>query len=133
MTRKRLWLHYFGMITSFICLIHCLITPILIVVFPLLISPDAHDIKYEIFFLLLLVFASVSFWQGYTIHKSRRSLIVAGVGLTLLIGSILTFENHIPFANHMQWSMVMSVLGGICMLLAHYWNYKLCRCHGHHH
>lgn len=132
MSKKQLWLHYFGMVTSFVCLIHCLITPILILVFPLLISPDSHDVKYEIFFVLLLAFASVTFWQGYTIHKSRRSLIMAGIGFVLLVTSIMTYEGHLHL-GHPHWSVVLSLLGGACMLLAHYWNYKLCRCHGHHH
>jgi hypothetical protein len=125
MSKRRLWFNYFGMVTSFLCLVHCLVTPALIVIFPILFGDMIHDLKYELFFILLLALGSLTFWEGYNLHKSRRSLVTAGLGFVLLVSSLLIRNYHLD--------MVLSVLGGICMLLAHYWNYKLCRCHGHHH
>jgi hypothetical protein len=124
--KKRTHLYnYFGMATSALCLVHCLVTPALIVVFPLLFGDMIHDIKFELFFILLLALGSLTFWEGYNIHKSRRSLFTAAGGFVLLITSLFV-PNH-------NMALTFSTLGGACMLLAHYWNYKLCRCHGHAH
>lgn len=125
MSKRFKLLNYLGMTASALCLIHCVLTPILIMIFPLLFADSSHNHRYEIFFILLLAMASITFWQGYTLHRSRRSLSMAGVGFILLVCSLL-------IKTHPAISIVLSTLGAVCMLLAHYWNHKLCHDHGNH-
>ena len=111
----------FGIWTSIICLIHCLIFPLLATTFPLFLKID------ESVELLLIGFALMigvfSFMDNVIKHKYFLSLGLFIGGFLGIFGSIFLH------------SEILHILGLITLIVAHYTNYKKIKetdgCHPH--
>lgn len=128
MIRKALSSDIFGMGVSLLCVIHCLALPILFSAFPLIFHKNHNHTLFEAIFVGLMTLALLAFWKGYKIHKSQKALALAVVGVVIVTLSL--------FVNAHEAKSVISVIGASFFLLAHYWNYKLCKsssCAVHHH
>lgn len=112
-----------GIALSFFCLIHCLVLPILIGIFPIISS--LNFITDETFHLLLLVLilpiAMISLLLGCFKHRNFKVLIPAGLGVLLLILGI----------NFHEYEKLLTIFGGLFLASSHIINYKLCKidCH----
>jgi len=110
-----------GIWTSIICLIHCLVFPLMATIFPLFID---LDIKVEILLIsVALIIGTISFLDNALKHKYWLSLglFLAGF-LGLISGTILESET-------------IHIMGLLILILAHYKNYKKIKqsdgCHPH--
>ena len=113
-----------GISLSGICAIHCLITPILLLMLPPL---SGHSHNHEIhtfFFFFVAPVASFSFWRTYRAHGNIKPLILGGVGLLILLLPLVVMELH--HTGHF-----ISVVGSILMILAHLQSIR-CKCHHSH-
>ena len=112
-----------GISLSFICLIHCLIIPILLIFFPIVnsISFISDEQFHWILFTLILPVAIISLFIGCMKHRNFWILLPSGLGILLLILGVVFHDIE----------KVSTVLGGIMIAVSHIANYKLCHldCH----
>jgi len=110
-----------GIWTSVVCLIHCLVFPLLATTFPIFLQLDE---KVELILIGTALFiGSISFMDNVIKHKYYLSLLLFITGFIGIFGSvILKFEP-------------LNILGLFILILAHYLNYKKIKqtdgCHPH--
>lgn len=110
-----------GIWTSIICLIHCLVFPLMATIFPLFID---LDIKVEILLIsIALIIGTISFLDNALKHKYWLSLALFLAGfIGLMSGVFLKSET-------------LHVVGLMILILAHYKNYQKIKqsdgCHPH--
>lgn len=109
-----------GIWTSIICLIHCLVFPILATSFPIFLKLDT---KFEIaLFVIAFVVGSLSFIDNISKHKYYLSLLFFTIGFVLIFVSLFVYH-HLTYP------------GLISLIIAHYLNYKKIKesdgCHPH--
>lgn len=108
---------------SSLCVIHCLITPILIIALPSLGSMFAsnHEIFHKVLLFFVLPVGLVALYAGYRHHQSAKVFAVGVVGL-----SLLTFA---AFFVHERWGelaeTVLTVFASIIIVIAHLMNFRL--------
>ncbi len=130
-----LWLDNMGFSLSFLCAIHCLLFPLLIVALPLFGLSFLLDSFYEKLFLTFsLILASISLVLGYLTHKSFKAikiyfiasafLLVGMYGLghshsaPELLGSVVATEHahhdhdHAHHEGHSHDNVITSGIGG---------------------
>lgn len=109
---------------SLLCVIHCLVTPLLIVLLP---SLAALQLDNEYFHLWMLVAviptSSYALTLGCKQHKRYRLLIQGALGLLLLISAVFLDEALLGEG----WEKIFTVIGASIIALSHYRNYRLCR------
>lgn len=110
-----------GIWTSIICLIHCLIFPILATTFPIFLKLDETT---EMILLGMAVFiGSFTFMDNVIKHKYYTSLILFIAGFIAICVSII---------HH---SEILHIIGLFTFIIAHYLNYKEIQktdgCHPH--
>ena len=66
----------------------------------------------------------VAWGAGYRQHGYIGVVLLGGAGVALLAGALL-FGHHLLFGRGEQ---VMTVAGSVCMVTAHLWNRRRCRC-----
>ncbi len=130
---------------SLICAIHCLITPLIIVILPLVATTFWADSNFHLWMMLLVIPTSaLAIFQGCKKHKDRLIILLSIAGITLLLGSavyetISHLESQVPKAIHcnscvtdsegssFSFVTALTLLGGILLASAHIRNFLLCR------
>lgn len=119
-----------GICLSALCLVHCLLTPVLILLLPSLQLVDAHGAEgghaHETFHLALLlvlpILAVMAFIPGYRRHGDKRVFAWAAPGLILVALVAIFFED-------ISWTgSLISVAGSLMLIRAHVINRRLCAC-----
>lgn len=133
------WLDFLAVGMAALCAVHCLLTPLLLILLPVLAAsfwtrPDFH------FWMIMLVLPTtvIAMALGFRRHKDKMVLITAAAGLGLLAGSVVqeslaggcaecagcvaTTGPSLPAG-----STVVNVLGGLLLAGAHIRNFALCR------
>ncbi|MBX2848873.1 MAG: MerC domain-containing protein [Acidiferrobacterales bacterium] len=109
---------------SALCAVHCLATPLLLVLLP---SLTAFPLEGEAFHkgLLILVIPSslFSLFMGCKQHQSHRIVAIGIVGLALLLVALM-FED---MANGELLEKIFTVLGAAIVAYSHILNFRLCR------
>jgi len=110
-----------GIWTSVICLIHCLVFPLLATTFPLFLNLDE---KVELFLIgMALLIGAISFMDNVIKHKYYLSLILFISGFLSILGSVI------------HESETLHLIGLFVLISAHYLNYKKIKesdgCHPH--
>lgn len=124
-TGGRLW-DNLGIGLSGLCLLHCLGTPFLLPLLPLL-GHQSHDDHLHLFlFFPLLFIAAVAFWHGYRHHRQLMSLYIFVSGSLLLLLS-LAFSSTLDGQWAWSLSVFASIVGSLLLIVAHYKNRKACR------
>ncbi len=122
-----------GATASTACAIHCMITPFVIGLLPILgIGFLAAPWFENIAVLGAICLAIVSLMHGYLHHRQFHALWL------LLIGTVLLFSGRFVIGNSQQViETPLVVLGGLALAGAHLINRRLCktceRCEGHAH
>ena len=92
---------FVGMVLSILCGIHCIVTPLLILSFPILDerlnSPWVHGV--------LIGFVAWAFYQSvylhFKLHKSKKTLVTGIVGFVILLGvSLVEIFAHADEHGH---------------------------------
>lgn len=103
---------------SFLCLLHCLFTPVLLLLFPAFEVFHHGSHFHEISFFVLLAIAAVAFYRGFRLHKKPQVLVVALAGFATLWAGLILHE----------YAFVITSVGSGFLIIAHLWNMKFCRC-----
>lgn len=111
-----------GATVSWLCAIHCILTPLLFSVAPVLgISFLANEgVEYSLIGLSIFV-ATLSLFPAYRrIHRRIDAILLFIGGISFVIAADILFEES-PLGN-----AVFVVVGAGQITLAHYWNHRLC-------
>lgn len=105
------------MLASLTCAVHCALMPLVVSALPLFLQDEWLE------WLLVGVSAGVgmsALARGYRQHRHRRALFVLATGLVLVVGGrLLEGETRTTIG------VVLVVLGGLCVALAHFLNQRL--------
>ena len=111
-----------GMIISGICVVHCLLAPIIVLALPWIEDIFSHEIIHLFLLLFLFPLAIFTFTHGYKIHKKVSIIIMGITGISLISIPIITHPSSFT-------EKVFTITGSIILIIAHYNNLKGCKCH----
>lgn len=133
------WLDRLGMGLAFICAVHCLLTPVLVVSIPLIATSFWSDADFHLWMLFIVApLTGFSMFLGCRKHRDKFIIFLATTGLVFL-GSGIVFgflHGHHGHGHHSilpvflfphGWESLLTTLGGCFLVLSHIRNYKLCR------
>ena len=147
--RRHAWLDHFAIGMAAICAMHCLLTPILIMVLPIvatsfLVHQDFH------LWIIFLVLPTTTFavFMGCRNHKDRAVLALSAIGLSVLLFALIHEqmyysgeEDLVAYSTNcetcerdttaelipMQAGVWLNAIGGLLLASAHVRNFRLCR------
>lgn len=124
MIRSTFWVDRLAIGISVLCILHCLLTPLALLVLP---SLGASFFEGETLHLWLvyLVIPSSLFALGIGC-KQHRSIAVGTMGLTGLSLLALGVAAE-PLGLHHNWEPTLTVAGATFIAFAHIYNFRLCR------
>lgn len=107
-----------GIIVSSVCLIHCLLVPFVLMIFPFIETEQAHF--HEILTIFVVIPAFLAFIPGYRKHKNLSVLLLAITGLMAILFAAFTEKVYLSQVA----ARIITILGSILMILAHARNIK---------
>lgn len=109
---------------SALCVVHCLATPVLVVLFPIIGGTLlANHAFHALLLLLVLPTSTVALYLGYRRHHAPRALRLGILGMAILIlAAVLGPEVLSPIGE----GATTSVGGGV-LAVAHFINLRRCR------
>lgn len=110
-----------GIGASFLCVLHCLLTPLLVTALPALAATEHQT--HSVFAVIILLLGMLAFIPGYLKHKNKSIPVFGITGVSMIIlGAILPeMEN----AEIIETSLV--IVGGMTLISAHLRNAYWCR------
>lgn len=112
-----------GVAVSFICVLHCLFLPILLIASPALGATFLGEEAFHRALLLLIIPSSViAFFLGCRRHKDNAVIGLAITGLLCLIVAAIFGHDYGERFEH-----ILALLGSVVLIAAHVRNYRLCR------
>ncbi|MBT6325896.1 MAG: MerC domain-containing protein [Bdellovibrionales bacterium] len=115
-----------GMIISGVCVIHCLLTPIIVLALPWVEGIFSHEVVHLSLLLFLFPLAIFTFTHGYKTHKKLSIVIMGAIGISFISIPILIHPAEFT-------EQALTISGSIILIIAHYNNLKSCKCHKYHH
>ena len=121
-----------GVALSGICMVHCLITPLVLATLPSLNLFVSNHVFHFVMAVILIAVASYAFALGYKKHKKLGVLIMGALGLAMLLVALnLTSHQHEAISTQ---SLVLNLIGSFLLVVAHIQNISACRqCDSHRH
>lgn len=113
-----------GMVLSVLCMIHCLILPLFLTIFPLVsVAFLADDRFHRGLLLFILPTAVLALYSGCRRHRKHGILLlgVAGMGVLMLTA----YLGQAALGTVMEKAATVS--GGVMLVLAHLTNFRECR------
>lgn len=115
---------------SFLCAIHCLLTPVIILSIPIMARYYlAHPWFHVILAFLIIPVGIFAFVRGYSHHKNSKvflyglpGLLIVGIAPLLIHRGVLDWNEPIAM-----------VIGSSLLIWAHWINRKSCACDTHQH
>jgi hypothetical protein len=113
-----------GIWTSTLCVIHCLLTPVLFS----LSAVSAHFLPSEerthrTLAVAIAALGAIALVKGYRRHRSSRVLVLMVIGLLFILGGAY-WGNHLP--SHIA-EVLVTLVGSGFMIAAHRTNHTFCR------
>ena len=139
------WLDSLAISMSVICAVHCLLTPVLLALLPIISTTFWVHENFHLWMVFLVVpTTSAAVFMGCRKHKDKAVAILSITGLSfILFIAIYQYSFHaanpdavcgicpscaqLGFGNVLNVTTVLNSLGGFCLASAHFRNYKLCR------
>lgn len=112
-----------GIFISSLCAIHCLVTPLFVFILPTLGMSLHHPLFHWTIALLVIPLGVFAFWQGYKHHHHLSVLITGILGISIVGLAALLPHSWIHFFGH----DVVTIIGSIFLITAHYLNRRACR------
>ena len=124
-----------GIALSMMCLVHCLLGPILIVLLPSLGGFLGGESFHWLMLALVIPVAYYSFFKTYRSHGFKQAIQIGSVGVAFLVLGVLIPE-LIHEHDHSETGLLsmhsletaFTVFGGLVLAFAHYKNYQQCQC-----
>lgn len=138
------WRDQLGFLLSALCLLHCLLTPVVLGLLPFGATAGFwHHGLHQIFLVLVPTVALAAFVPGWRRHRDHRIWLYAGAGVTALtLGVWLAEQSAVRFDLNpglafrflggpgAEAELAATIIGGLCLMRAHWLNRQLCRCGG---
>jgi hypothetical protein len=117
-----------GIFLSAGCLLHCILTPVIIPILPLLGLTVKHEALLHIVLAgVIMIVGAVTFIPGYRKHKDFATLLLGIISTSLIIGTGL-----IELMSERTLT-ALTIIGSLGLIGAHYNNHiKICACEHHH-
>ena len=113
-----------AMSLSLLCALHCLVSPLIIVMLPSLAALQFDGEAFHLWMVLAVIPTSIyALTMGCKRHKHYRLLCLGLLGLLFLLSALLAGEELIGDF----WEKALTVIGAATIALGHYWNYRLCQ------
>ena len=108
---------------SMVCVVHCLVLPILLILLPPFSGLFALDDEmfHQWMLYAVLPISIAALMMGYLHHRSYKVFLVGSIGLLLII--ISTTLGHDLLGETGE--VVLSILGSIIIAFGHFRNYRL--------
>lgn len=114
-----------GIVASVICLVHCLVLPVVIVFAPALGAEGLHEDSTHYFLAAFVtMFCLLGIVPGYLRHSNRKVLLTMISGLSLVL--FATFACHSLLGE--LWEIPLITVGNLLVVSAHISNRKLVAC-----
>ncbi len=114
---------------SGLCLVHCLVLPLALTLFPIFGSALVDDALFHaVLYAGVLPTSAIAFALGYRHHHDRSLIIVGGLGLMIL--GMTAVAGHELFGH--QGERWVTSLGGLVLATAHVINYRHSRAKHRH-
>ena len=111
---------YTSMSLAGLCAVHCFLTPLVLILFPVLGSTFLFEEAFHELLILLVIPASVvAIFLGCRRHKDFNVMMLGGLGLCFLLAG--------AFAATGYEESVLTLIGAFVMLSGHLRNFRLCR------
>lgn len=109
---------------SSLCLAHCLVLPVMTVIFPSLIASVVNQEIFHIVMVFCVLPISIfALTMGCKKHNKLSIAIYGGLGLAALIAALVFSESHLGEAGE----KIITTIGTLMIAFAHIQNYKLCK------
>lgn len=112
-----------GIIASAVCLVHCLLLPLLVPLLPLLAGVAETESVHEGLLAFLALCAVVAFVPGFRAHRAGSVLAFGGLGVVLLALGVLAHD----WPALAGFDTPLTVIGGLVLVSTHLVNLHLCR------
>ncbi len=112
---------------SSICLIHCLLIPMVLVLIPTagVFLEMEHDTLHEVLLYLVVPLGVFALTLGFTHHKNTSVLAIGLIGLGLLALTVMLGHERLSESAE----LTLTTLASCMIALAHYKNFKLRNAH----
>ena len=114
-----------GIVLSWVCIVHCLLLPLVIPFLPFLVIFN-RDGFHEVLAVVLLSVAASAFYRGYRVHHERKIVVNGALGISLLFVALM-LPGH-EAGREFYAATAVNVIGSIFLIRAHLKNIQLCRC-----
>ena len=108
---------------SSLCILHCLLLPVLLVAYPIgIVVTLSDEIFHQIMVSVALPLSLVSLYVGYGHHKRNQLIVLGGIGIVMLVLPLTTPHELISESGE-TW---LTVAGAVILCMAHVVNFRLC-------
>ena len=108
---------------SSLCILHCLLLPVLLVAYPIgILFTLSDEIFHQIMVSLALPLSLVSLYVGYGHHKRNQLIVFGGIGIVILMLPLIVPHELISESGE-TW---LTVSGALILCMAHVVNFRLC-------
>lgn len=112
-----------GIGASTICLIHCMILPVMLVIFPTVtLAWLADDAMHLPLLAALILPAAIAAITGFLAHKHLSTAVIMAFGLGAV--TLGTFAHEVGLPHSLE--IPVMILGSLTLIGAHWTNRKLC-------
>lgn len=103
---------------SSVCIIHCLLTPVVLALYPFLINESQEVIAHSIILAFAILISIYSIVSGYKIHKNKAPSKYIALGLSLLVTNIIYHD----LLHEVE--IFVNILGSFLIIIGHKKNKK---------
>jgi len=103
---------------SFLCAMHCLITPFVTLSLPFWIYSVHYSPVHLALALFILPIGVYAFWNGFKRHHNKYIFALGFFGLALLAGALTGPSSR----NQLRWNDVLNLIGSFSLVIAHILN-----------
>jgi len=123
---KSTTLDKFGILLSGVCMIHCLVTPVLVTLIPILsinIAVNEEFLFHTLMLWLVIPTSCIALFLGCRKHK-QASIVITGIVGMLILLTVALFGHDI-FGEAGE--KIASTIGGFIVAVSHFLNYRACK------
>ena len=139
------WLDSLAISMSVICAVHCLLTPLLLALLPIISTTFWVHENFHLWMVCLVVpTTATAVFMGCHKHKDKTVALLSLTGLAFIVSmALFQYSLHITHsldangvctsctqqqaATFFNPTIIFNSLGGLLLAVAHYRNYRLCR------
>lgn len=121
-SKQHNWIDQTGIWLSFICIIHCIVTPFLILLLPALTFLSDGSGIHGVLAIVLSLVSALAFVPGYFRHRDKLVILRASVGLSLIV----TMAFQTGLSERLEF--FGTVVGSVLLIRTHIRNRALANC-----